>query len=122
VIGLGFWRAGWSAAWLWLRAVTGSGRSGDAGPGDVAGGELVEGVERGGELGWGVGPVRCHQRAEHVVVDLGVEVREQQPVAGEVVAVPAGDALDQAVANLRYSPSWPGPTRLPEPANAPHTQ
>src|SRR2546425_1498212 len=53
-----------------------SGRGGDAGPGDVAGGELVEGVQCSGEFGRGVGPVKCHQRAQDVVVDLGVEVGE----------------------------------------------
>src|SRR5262245_38896633 len=75
-----------------------SGCGGDAGPGDVLGGELVEGVQGCGEFGGCVGPVGCHERAQDVVVDLGVEAGEQQAVAGEGVAVAAGDAFDQAVA------------------------
>src|SRR6266567_5620089 len=74
-----------------------SGRGGDAGPGDVAGDELVEGVQCSDEFRRRVGPVRCHQRAQDVVVDLGVEVGEQQPVAGQGVAVAAGHAFDQPV-------------------------
>ena len=66
-------------------------------PGDVVSGELVEGGQRGGEFRWCVGPVRRHQRAQDVIVDLGVEVGEQQPVASQGVAVAAGDALDEAV-------------------------
>src|SRR5271166_4510086 len=75
-----------------------SGCGGDAGAGDVAGGELVEGVQGCGEFGGRVGPVRGHQRAQDVVVDLGVDVGEQEPVAGQGVAVAAGDAGDKAVA------------------------
>jgi hypothetical protein len=43
-------------AWLWVavRAQM-SGCGGDAGPGDVVGGELVEGVERRGEFGGALG-------------------------------------------------------------------
>ena len=64
-----------------------SGCGGDAGPGDVVGGDLVEGVQGRREFRRGIRPVRCHQRAQDVVVDLGVEVGEQQPVAGQGVAV-----------------------------------
>jgi hypothetical protein len=75
--GAGAWRSGRSVARLWAAGGDGmSGCGGDAGAGDVAGGELVEGVERRGELRGRVGPVRCHQRAQDVVVDLGVEVSE----------------------------------------------
>src|SRR5512142_2921740 len=74
-----------------------SGCGGGAGPGDVVGGELVEGGQCCGEFGGCVGPVGCHQRAQDVVVDLGLEVGEQEPVAGEGVAVAAGDTLDEAV-------------------------
>ena len=92
-------RAGQSAATPWAADRYGmSGRDRDAGPGDVVGGELVEGVERRDEFGWCVGPVRCHQRAQDVVIGPGVELREQQPVAGEGVAVPPGNPPDQAVA------------------------
>ena len=66
-----------------------SGGGGDAGPGDVAGCKLVEGAECRGEFRRRVRPVGCHQRPQDVVVDLGVEVGEQQPVAGEGVAVAA---------------------------------
>ncbi len=65
--------------------------------GDVVGGELVEGVQGRSEPGGRVGPVGCDQRAQDVVVDLGVDVGGQQPVAGEGVAVAARDALDEAV-------------------------
>ena len=51
--------------------------------GDVADGDPVEGIDGGGELGGRIGPVGCHEGAEDVVVDLGVEVGEQEPVAGE---------------------------------------
>jgi hypothetical protein len=43
-------------------------------------------------------PVGGHERAQDVVVDLGVDVGEQQPVAGEGVAVAPGNPPDQAVA------------------------
>src|SRR5258706_314272 len=85
-----------------LGVVTGrdgmSGCGGDASPGDVIGGELVEGVQSRGEFRRRVGPARCHQGAQDVVVDLGVDVGEQQAVAGEGVAVAARNAFDQAVA------------------------
>src|SRR5215510_10287056 len=64
-----------------------SGCGGDAGPGDVLGGELVEGGQGGGEFGGRAGPGRCHERPQDVVVDLGVEAGEQQAVAGEGVVV-----------------------------------
>ena len=70
----------------------------DARLSDVADGDPVEGIDRGGQFGGRVGPVGCHERAQDVVVDLGVDVGEQQPVAGEGVAVAAGDAGDEAVA------------------------
>src|SRR5213595_1611305 len=86
-------------AWLWFTdRDRRSGCGGEAGSGDVAGDELIEGVERRGEFGGRVGPVRCHQRPEDVVVDPGVEAGEQQPVAGQGVAVAVRDALDEAVA------------------------
>ena len=82
-------------AWLWdAGREEMSGCGGDAGPGDVAGGELVEGVQSRGEFRRGVRPVRCHQRAQDVVADLGVDVGEQQPVAGQGVTVAPGDAGD----------------------------
>src|SRR5512140_1428679 len=78
------WWAAWSPAWLKVAGRDGmSGCGGDAGLGDVAGGEPVEGVQRRGEFWRCVGPVWCHQRAQDVVVDLGVDVGEQQPVAGQ---------------------------------------
>jgi hypothetical protein len=64
----------------------------------MVGCEPVEGVQRCGEFRRRVGPVRCHQRAQDVVVDLGVDVGEQQPVAGQGVAVVSRDAPDEAVA------------------------
>src|SRR6266487_414049 len=92
-------RAAGVPAWLWVTGRDGvSGCGGDAGRGDVVGGELVEGVEGCGEFGGCVGPVRRHKRPQDVVVDLGVEVGEQQAVAGEGVAVAAGDAFDEVVA------------------------
>ena len=81
-----------------LRVRSASGGGGDAGAGDVAGGEPVQGVERHGELWRRVGPVGGHERAQDVVVDLGVDVGEQQPVAGEGVAVTPRNPDDQAVA------------------------
>lgn len=56
----------------------------------MGGSEPVEGVERGGEFWWRVGPAGGHERAQDVVVDLGVDVGEQEPVAGEGVAVADG--------------------------------
>src|SRR5262249_58159087 len=87
-----------------------SGCGGDAGPGGQVGGELVEDVEGCGELGGCVGPVGCHERPQEVVVDLGVEVGEQQAVAGEGVAVAPGDAPDEAVAGeAGGGGGWLGP-------------
>jgi hypothetical protein len=40
----------------------------------VAGGELVEAIERRGEFGGCVGAVGCHQRPQDVVVDPGIEL------------------------------------------------
>src|SRR6516164_11244004 len=90
---------GWNAAWPWAADGDGmSGCGGEAGVGDVAGDELVEGVQCCGELWRRDGSVGRHERPEDVVVDLGVEVREQQPVAGQGVAVASRDAGDEAVA------------------------
>jgi len=80
-----------------------SGCGGDAGPGDVAGGELVKGVERRGEFGWAVGPVGCHHRPEDVAHLRG------SGVGNTLIGVMSGDSREtimtindpQTVANER---------------------
>ena len=43
---------------------------------------LVEGVQRGAEFGWCLGLVGGEERAQHALVDLGVETGETEPVGG----------------------------------------
>jgi hypothetical protein len=75
--------------------------------GDALDDDLIKGVDGCQEFGWGVGAVGGHQWAEDVVLDLGVEVGEQQAVAGEDVAIATRDAFDQPVsrsADVRLLP------------------
>jgi hypothetical protein len=57
----------------------------------------VEGVYGSAEFGWCLGLVGGDERAEHTVVDLGVEDCEAEPVGGEVVGVGVRAADHKAV-------------------------
>ena len=71
---------------------------GNPGVGDALGDDSVDGAQSVEEFGRGVRPIGGHQGMEDPVVDLGVAVGEEVPVAGEDVLVAVGDALDQPVA------------------------
>jgi hypothetical protein len=68
-----------------------------AGDGDAFGDDVVEGGE---EFGWGVGSVGGREWPQDAVVDLGVEVGEEQAVAGQDVLVAAGT---RSISPLRAS-------------------
>src|ERR1017187_6759795 len=98
------WRAWRELAWpLSAGRSRVSGCGGDAGSGDVAGGELVEGIQRGCEFWWGAGPAGCHEGAQDVVVDPGAEAGVllkagvlAEHVHGDQVAVPVDPGLEPA--------------------------
>jgi len=59
---------------------------------------VIDGAEGGAEWRRGLGLVAGHERAQDAIVDLGVENREPDAVAGEGVEVAVRDAGDQPVA------------------------
>ncbi len=59
---------------------------------------MVDGAEGLAEWWRGLWLVAGHERAQHAVVDLGVEDREAQAVGGQGVGVAVRDPGDQPVA------------------------